>query len=181
MTCLDNIKRIQDYLDEHGLKYETHLRGEDGEFDYLGEEEGCIVIINPGNNQRIYIDVSYDDYTLAFGGAHVHYDWDEEKNHENLMEDLIPLLESTLGAATLLLGGKEWYGAGFHSKEDILNGKANELFSDVLEIKEFAREIADKGGIVECRFWDALFGRTMQIGTELVKAGLSAEKCTREH
>lgn len=40
MTCLDNIKRIQTLLENKGLKYETHLEGEDGEFDYLGEEVG---------------------------------------------------------------------------------------------------------------------------------------------
>lgn len=107
--------------------------------------------------------------------------WDEEKNYENLMENLIPLLESKLGAATLLLGGKEWYGAGFHSKEDISKGNANELFWNVLEIKEFASEIADKGGVVECCFWDASLDRTMQIDTDLVKAELSAGKCTREY
>lgn len=106
MTCLDNIKRVQTFLDEHGLQYVIHLEGEEGEFDYLGEEEGCIVIIKPGNDMRIDIDVSYDNYTLTFGGAHAHYDWDEEKNYENMMDDLIPLLESKLGAATLFLWWK---------------------------------------------------------------------------
>lgn len=157
LDMLDDIqKRLQGYT------FEIHRADdEEDEYDYLEEGSVCITVLNPYQDNNLFIDLS-GEFTLTFDISHCHY-FAELDDYDNMLSDVLGILKNECCSAALYYGQtKKWLGSGFIRKEE-LSKPIKTLFSYVLRIPEFRKKLNSQGGEVQFQFWNPVDDRTVVV------------------
>lgn len=148
---ISRLPELLEMLKEHTV--EVHRFGDtDDEYKYLEEGSACITVLNPYQEDRLYIDLDAE-VTLTFGVFHTHY-YPDLDGYSHFESDLFLLLQNELCSATLYCEeNKEWLGSRAINKEEISLG-CRKVFDFIFKIKEFRDKVDKRGGEAHYHFWN---------------------------
>lgn len=150
MNPIDKIDDLCQLLT--GIEYEIH-RHDEGEYSYLTEDFVCITVINPYTGQKLYIDLE-EEFTITFDAYHEHYA-PVPCEYELLIQFIKQTLNNEICMATLYCGkDRKWLGSTTYSREEIQSMSVKQLFSYIYKVREFRKELNEKGGTAEFIFWN---------------------------
>ncbi len=145
----NKFKEIYDLLKKLKCKYETHYSGEEGEYDYLKENDLCITVKNPYNNIELYIDYAIDEITLSFSKWHTHYF--DDSIYDYILHDIEAIITNQK-CLIIVSSNKRWLSSTIYDKP--LNKNYDYQINIKSLPKEFITEIASFGGNVELFYWN---------------------------
>lgn len=145
------------------VKIEIHYPGDTSEeFKYLADDNVCITVLNPYQDEKMYIDLG-DEFTLSYGMFHSHY-FAEDSEYENMVADIRNILQNKMCVASIYHYGsrKKCLGSTIVTR-DMMSRPIKETFHFVLKFPEFKKKVADYGGEAQFFFWNPADNRTIDI------------------
>ncbi|MGN0363036.1 MAG: hypothetical protein ACI4ET_09375 [Bilifractor sp.] len=151
---------VIDILD--GQKIATYTR-EDAGYEYLKNGNFCVAVLNPVGEDDLYIDLE-DGFTLTYGDWNAHYEA-TERDFEHLRQDIIEFLSGRMYLASVY-SGKEWLCSLTMHENDVSKAHLFKQTADFLHSADcdpFIQLLKNKGGMIDCRFWNVKRDREIRI------------------
>lgn len=159
---MEKLDEICNHLKEHLPT--AHYPGDgDSEYDYLEPDCACITLKNPYNDGRMFIDLADGEFTVTYGAWHTHY-LGCASGYQRFLKSVDGILTNRVCAASLFAGPeKHWLGSISVTKEEAEMGEIRKIFHFVFKTPEFRKEIQEKGGVAEFRFWNPVDNRDVIV------------------
>lgn len=148
---IDKKQEICSLLQQLNFQYEIHTSNSEEEYEYLDENDICIMIPNSNCEYPMYVDLEDDgEFTLSFYKWHMHYccyEWD----YNQLCKDLTDILKNSK-CIIIINSNKRWL-CSFLSETKV--DRSYNYDNDIKRLsKEFQEEIKELKGNVELFYWD---------------------------